>query len=309
MKKHYLVLTIDTDPDDFNFATPDRSKLVWDGLEFAIDTFHDAFPDYPLTWYVRADGQLEHTYGSLRYLLDEYADFWQKAINRGDELGWHPHLYTLPEDDSQPEIITDSTLAVPELKRIWQQIRDVPFDLKSFRMGESWHTAETLNLIEQFGFSIDSSAISGRDDSANGHPRNWSETPNRPYYPDKNIPRLEGQKRDLLEIPMNSWFYQASYDKAPKLRYLNPCIHSDLWEQALNHWKTSLNESDNTIWVMIWHPVEAMPRKESDFLYAFSLETMQYNLRTMESVIKEAGHNVEWITVSDAARYWKNRDS
>lgn len=306
MKKHYLVLTIDTDPDDLNFASPDRSKLVWNGLEFSIDTFHDAFPDYPLTWYVRADGQLEHAYGSVRYLLDEYAEFWQKAMNRGDELGWHPHLYTLPEDDSQPEIITDPKRAIPELERIWQQIRDIPFDFKSFRMGESWHTAETLALIEQFGFSIDSSAISGRDDSASEHPRNWSETPNRPYYPDKYSPRLEGQKRDLLEIPMNSWFYQASYDKAPKLRYLNPCIHSDLWEQALNRWKTSLDESDNTVWVMILHPVEAMPRKDRDFLYAFSLETMQGNLREMEAVIKDAGHNVEWTTLSDAASKWRN---
>ena len=97
MSQHYIALTIDTDPDGLNTHEPDRQNLVWDGLHFAMEYFHDALPEIPLTWYVRADGQLEHAYGSSSYLLDTYADFWRRAIARGDELGWHPHLYTVPE--------------------------------------------------------------------------------------------------------------------------------------------------------------------------------------------------------------------
>ena len=282
MTTHYLVLTLDTDPDGLNTGTPDRRNLIWDGLHYAMETFPDLLSDYPLTWYVRADGQLEYAYGSVRYLFDTHANFWQEAINRGDEIGWHPHLYTVPQDDSQPQIITDSKTAVLELSRIWQQLQDVSFDLPTFRMGEGWHTAETLNLIEKLGFAVDSTAIPGRDDRATGHPRNWRETPNRPYYPDKNAPHLEGYPRELLEIPMNTWHFQAPYDNAPKLRYMNPCIHSDLWEQALNSWQEILSSGENNIWVMIFHPGEAMPRDNSDLLYAHSVETVRQNLALIE---------------------------
>src|SRR5688572_13966084 len=105
MATHYIALTIDTDPDGLNTHQPDRKTLAWDGLHFAMEQFHKALPEIPLTWYVRADGQLEAAYGSERYLLDTYSDFWREALKRGDELGWHPHLYTVPEDETAPEII------------------------------------------------------------------------------------------------------------------------------------------------------------------------------------------------------------
>ncbi|MEM9950855.1 MAG: hypothetical protein AAF846_04595 [Chloroflexota bacterium] len=297
MVPHYLALTIDTDPDGLNSPTVNRANLEWDGLHFAMEHFHNALADYPLTWYVRADGQLEHTYGSARYLLDTHADFWSQAIKRGDELGWHPHLYTIP-DTGQPEIITDSQRAVASLKHIWQQIQDVPFDLKSFRMGEGWHTSETLNLIEALGFRIDSTAIPNRDDSASAHPRNWSGAPNRPYYPDLTIPRLEGEPRPLIEIPMTTWRFQASYDKAPKLRYMNPCIHEDLWQQALNRWEASLTSADSYVWVLILHPAEAMPHEQADLLYAYSLETTQANLQALENCITTRGDQFKRLTIS-----------
>lgn len=305
MKTHYLALTIDTDPDGLSTNTPDRRNLIWDGLYYATETFPDALSDYPLTWYVRADGQLEYAYGSVRYLLDKHANFWHQEVARGGELGWHPHLYRVAGDGSEPEIIIESNAAIEELSRIWQELQDVPFDFPTFRMGEGWHTAETLNLVESLGFTVDGTAIPGRDDSAGGHPRNWSNTPNRPYYPDKNEPRLEGTKRNLLEIPMNTWYFQTSYDAAPKLRYMNPCIHTDLWEQALNTWQKDLSSGENNMWVMILHPGEAMPRETSDLLYAHSIETMQKNLALFEQKIIDSGYAVERVTVSEMAKVWK----
>ena len=41
MPNHYLALTIDTDPDGLNTYQPDRGVLNWEGLEFAIEKFHE----------------------------------------------------------------------------------------------------------------------------------------------------------------------------------------------------------------------------------------------------------------------------
>jgi hypothetical protein len=304
---HYLALTIDTDPDGLNTFTPDRADLCWDGLHFAMERFHDALPGIPLTWYVRADGQLEAAYGSSRYLLDTYSDFWHDALAGGDELGWHPHLYTVPQDASQPEIILESAAAVSELRRIWESIKDYSLGMPSFRMGEAWHSAETLNLIERLGFTVDSTAIPNRDDSASGHPRNWKDAPNQPYYPDYANVRQAGQVRPLLEVPMNSWYFQAPYDKAPKLRYMNPCIHTALWEQALDRWadKLSENQAENYCWVFILHPAEAMPHEQNDQLYAYSLEVVQANLDLFARRIESIGQEYRFSTLFDAAKQWR----
>jgi hypothetical protein len=294
MAKHYIALTIDTDPDGLNTHDPDRRNLVWDGLHFAMEHFHHALPDWPLTWYVRADGQLEYVYGTARYLLDQYADFWHEAIARGDELGWHPHLYTVPQADTQPQIITDNQQALSELQRIWAIIQDLPFDLPTFRMGEAWHTIETLNLIESLGFKVDSTAIPGRDDSATGHPRNWKNAPNQPYYPAQDDICRSGEDRLLLEVPMNSWYFQASYDKIPRLRYMNPCIHTELWEQALDYWEAQIrqNPAESYLWVLILHPAEAMPHDHPDLLYAFSVAVLRENLARFAARITKLEHQL-----------------
>lgn len=307
MTKHLLCLTIDTDPDGLNTYNVDRGNLSWKGLDCAIQTFHDALPEIPLTWYVRADGQLETAYGSVRYLLETYADFWESALQHGDELGWHPHLYYLPAGQSELAIITDSEQACDELQRIHRQLRGIPFDLLSFRMGEAWHTADTLNLLEKLGYRVDSTAIPNRDDSASGHPRNWAGAPNQPYYPDSHDIRRAGSQRALIEIPMNSWLFQASYDQTPKLRYMNPCIHADLWEQALDRWEANLLVAESApvwIWNLILHPAEAMPHDKPDMLYAYSVEVMRENLESLKRRIQRLGHEASYTTVYRAAQAW-----
>jgi hypothetical protein len=305
MARHLICLTIDTDPDGLNTYDPDRRSLIWDGLHFAMEYFHSALPDVPLTWYVRADGQLEQAYGSARYLLDTYAGFWQEAVQRGDELGWHPHLYTV---EDTPQIITDSTQATAELSRIWDSIKNTNFNLASFRMGEAWHTAETLNLLETLGFTIDSTAIPGRDDSASGHPRNWSGTPNYPYYPaqtDIRLPDNHQAASRVLEVPMNSWYFKTSYDAKPKLRYMNPCIHCDLWQQGLDWWEAHLPEHELHLWNLILHPAEAMPHDKPDLLYAYSLGILKNNLNTLHERIEKRGDTAVFATLAHAAQQWR----
>jgi hypothetical protein len=185
------------------------------------------------------------------------------------------------------------------------------FNLATFRMGEAWHTTETLHMLETLGFTTDSTAIPGRDDSTSGHPRNWSGTPNHPYYPsddDVRIPTTDHSSHEtpqILEVPMNSWYFKASYDTAPKLRYMNPCVHRDLWQQGLDWWERHLPERDVHLWNLILHPAEAMPHEKPDLLYAFALDVLQSNLNQLVRRIEKRGDTATYCTLTTAAQQWR----
>ena len=98
MKRHLLCLTVDTDPDGLSGKVTNRQTLNWEGLE-RLQRLPDELAGLaklgrvPITWFVRADGQLESILGNAAYLLETYEKFWTNVKEAGDEVGWHPHLY------------------------------------------------------------------------------------------------------------------------------------------------------------------------------------------------------------------------
>src|SRR5438270_1111014 len=85
---HLLCLTLDTDPDGLNRPIPDRRSLVWEGLENLQSLPEEieacaALGSLPITWFVRADGQLESILGNSAYLLERYERFWGNLRNSG----------------------------------------------------------------------------------------------------------------------------------------------------------------------------------------------------------------------------------
>lgn len=300
MAEQLICLTIDTDPDGLNAPTPDRRSLVWDGLLFAFEHLPALLPDVPITWFARADGQLEAAEGSALWLFETQRAAWDALVARGDALGWHPHLYDSPLDE--PRIMSPQA-AVIELRRIASLLPALPYRLRAFRMGEAWQTAATLHTIEELGFSIDSTAIPGRDDRPAGHIRDWSGAPNAPYFPAVDDPRRAGAQRPLLEMPMNSWHFRAPYDSVPKLRYMNPCIHAALWDQALDAWESGLGEGELHIWTLIFHPAEAMPGPD-DQLYAHDPAVLRRNLDVFAARIAARGDAPRFVTLETAADRW-----
>lgn len=310
MKRHALCLTLDTDPDGLNSRLHDRRSLRWEGLQNLCHLPDEmaAFPTLdgiPITWFVRADGQLESILGSAVYLLENYAEFWNRLEKQGHEIGWHPHLYRQRNLKDAPLIITDPTEAKHELERLWEQIRGA-FDPISIRNGEGWHIPETYATVEKFGFRCDSTAIPGRKGGA-GHPMNWENAPNQPYFPRFDHLCQAGTERSLLELPMNSWLVQAPYDSAPRVRYMNPAVHPSIFKNALLHWEAACISSaeDFLVWVLIFHPEEVFPDMGKDALYSRSVPDMCRNLISMTECLQRLGHDFEWVTVSGAAEKWR----
>lgn len=313
MTHHLICLTVDTDPDGLSGAQFDRKTLRWDGLEglMSLPDELDSFlppglSPIPITWFVRIDGQLRDILGDSLYLMERYAGCWRSMRLRGHELGWHPHLYRHSHPSEEPRLIVDAHEACDELALLWEEVETLELGISSFRNGEAWHHAETLAAVERFGLVNDSTAIPGRV-GVDGHPMDWSGTPNRPFFPDRKDVRRAGPRRSLLELPMNSWVVKAPYDDWPKLRYMNPAVHEAIFEQSVCRWKTELLELEDGphVWVLILHPDDVMEGAAACPLYSRSTRTVCRNLATLCEAIGEAEHSVQFATVAQAANEWR----
>ena len=310
-KKHLLCLTLDTDPDGLNAQVADRKTLDWTGLEYAqrlpdeLDRFAKELGQVPITWFIRADGQLESILGTSAYLLEQYDLFWSRMRAAGHELAWHPHLYRQARPEDAAVIISDDHEVRDELNRLWGKLKTV-FPATAFRNGEGWHTAASFAAVEQLGFLCDSTAIPGRRGPA-GHPMNWEGAPNQPYFPAADKLCASGGERSMVELPMNSWLLQAPHDIAPRVRYMNPAVHPALFAKALENWEVATNVSaaELRVWVLIFHPEEVLPNRGPDGLYARSPQALCTNLVSMVERLRQLGQDFEWTTVSAAAERWR----
>ena len=314
MKKHLLCLTLDTDPDGLNAKNPNRDSLEFEGLNYVqrlpeeLSVLSDRIGQVPMTWFVRADGQIESAFRTPAYLLEKYNDFWARVQNAGDEVAWHPHLYRQAQPGHATEIMDDPVEASDELERLWGKLSTI-LRPTAFRNGEGWHLPETYAAVERLGFACDSTAIPGRRGST-GHPMNWERTPNQPYFPASDDLCRAGSPRSMVELPMNSWRLQAPYDDAPRIRYMNPAVRSQLFAAGLENWQVSFDHlnTDLYVWVMIFHPEEVLSSRGPDSLYSRSVRELCSNLVAMVEVLQRLGHDFRWVTVSRAADLWRRHD-
>jgi hypothetical protein len=309
-RRHLICLTIDTDPDGLAGRSYNRDSLTWNALE-GIQPFLDGVRNLrpwgplPITWFIRADAQLQTVFGSATYLLERFERRWTEASEAGDELGWHPHLYRQAAATSPAALITDPPEAADELRRLWSTL-STAFPTDAFRNGEGWHSGEMFDLIEEFGFRTDSTAIPGRI-GTNGHPMNWIGTPNHPYFPDASDIRRAGRRRPLLEIPMTTWLVKAPYDREPRLRYINPAIHAQMFSQAVEEF-AKLTAGDLNVWTMILHADEVFDGVEPDGLYGRSARVAAQNIARFAEAIADAGGEVRFTTLSQASEQWAQQE-
>jgi hypothetical protein len=310
VRKHLLCLTVDTDPDGLSGLVTNRQTLRWEGLA-RLQRLPNELAGFaklgrvPITWFVRADGQLESLLGNAAYLLETYNTFWTNVKQAGDEVAWHPHLYSQKSPEDAAVIITDARQAQDELERLWTKLKSI-LAPTVFRNGEGWHTAETYATVERLGFRCDSTAIPGRT-GGSGHPMNWTAAPNQPYFPASHNLCNPGPDRAMLELPMNTWHLLAPHDLSPRVRYMNPAVHPHLFANALKNWENACNAlpADLHVWVLIFHPDEVLATRGDDALYARSTQALCANLVSMAESLRRLGHDFEWVTVSAAAERWR----
>ena len=312
MIRHLLCLTLDTDPDGTTgrgqppIGSSFRGLCHAQALPLELEKLGTQLGQpVPVTWFIRVDRHIEKIFGSPVALLAQFEDFWTACRKRGDETAWHPHLGG-NQGSSRSQNRLTSAQASEELEGLWEIVRHTSAGLASFRNGEAWHTPQTYATIERFGFRCDSTIIPGRE-GGGMFPADWTLAPNCPYYPAADDLCSEGTERPLLELPLNSWQTQATYDQGLRTRYMNPSVHEAVFTSALALWRSYLLKSAQplNVWTLVIHPDEFTPGGLPDSLYAHSVDSFSRNLLNMTECLRDLRHDFEFVTMAEAAESWR----
>lgn len=276
-----------------------RNRLEWRGLDIGIGlieeelrVFKDSFNgQIKFTWFVRADNQLEHIYGSPYYLFD-YLDRTITCLeDAGDEIAWHPHIYKLHKGTwflnkdtwSQRENLIRTYELISKKRKFY-----------SVRLGETYCTNTIMETLAELGLKVDSSALPGRKRVDDLKTFDWCGTPQLPYYPsvkDYRIPALPCTK--ILEVPISMLNIKTNYDERALARYLNIAFHTDLIEPSLE----DLIQHATYI-VTISHPSEFMPDYKNGLLSG-SIISGKSNLQLILETCRKLSKPYKFVTIKE----------
>lgn len=307
-----VALTIDTDSDEYfgNLSETDVSAkpiLGWrgfdEGRKLLVDAageHRDSFGRAPrFTWFVRCDGQIGREHGDPAYLLREYRDWWDRRLEAGDQVAWHPHLYR--RDDGEWIQETDTGRLERDLVSSFAAFGDAGYSSSAVRVGEAYQTNETMRVLSDLGLRADSSAIPGRrrDDGCKSF--DWETTPNGPYRPSGSDYRVAGSPAlPIWEIPMNTVATRASYDREPLCRYVNVAFVPGLLDEGLASFV-----AEHDVLVTITHPFELMPEFFRDDeldahpLLAFTPRAVVDNVGAIARAAELSGKRFRFVTFDE----------
>lgn len=277
MRKIQIYLSCDADPDQATTSEAHRPKLSWEGLNF-LEALGQEFEKRQIPWtlFVRLDDQIASLFGRADALFLRHKSFLDRHFSLGNEIAWHPHLYTCEGDKYQ--LVTDPDLAVAQLKRNFPWVPVDKYEMKSVRLGEAWQSNATLSLLNELGFKIDSTAIPGRHRLDPDRVFDWRGSPNRPYHPSRHDYRIESDASlNILEVPMTTGEIQTEYDQFPLRRYLNLTFHEELFQSGVKNFLSESKDMESITLVTIFHPGE-LNSQQANGLYAYSWPAFLKNL-------------------------------
>ncbi len=286
-------ITFDIDFSDYigNWKQHDDFIIAVDLLNNIINC-----SDYKFTWYLRLDKQIKHQYSNADYIFRRYARHIDILKLQGHEIAWHPHSYR--KNNGSWLQNTDTSEVLDELKQLIPLAKS--HELTSVRMGWGFHTNDTMRLLADSGFITDSSAIPRPQYKWEETYKDWTISPNIPYYPSFSDYRIPGTTAlQLLEIPMSVTHVKAPYDSEKVLRYLNPAYHSSLFMGPLKEWLSQYSHL-----ITVTHPYE-LEGNRSHGLLSFDILEFEKNLHTIQDVVALKGNVVNFLTISEFANRWK----
>lgn len=298
-----IALSFDAEMDVFDTSIASPRALEWRGIEQGIPLINDILADHRdsrgrracVTWFVRCDDQIESMTGSRAYLLEHYRHLWLEHQNRGDEIGFHPHLYC--QDAGRWKQDTDPDALREQIFRAFEAMKHAGFYTTVSRIGEAFSSNAIMNALEEAGIRCDSTAMPGRVREDGDRNFNWANTPAYAYHPSEQDYRVPRKRiRPLIEVPMSMLKTRADYDQAPCMRYLDLSFHP----RALQGGVPTLVANTDTI-VTVTHPSAVLPGNASHGLLSFSPEAFAYNLRALLEESSRQDRPVRFVTLRDIA--------
>lgn len=334
MKKFYIVIGCDCDPDRKGFSQKINDKnLFWDGIKYGIPDFliaRQRFADstgyWPkITWFVRSDSQINSIFGNEGYCLNKFRNIWETLLDYGDEIAWHPHLYSWDKKNLKwIQKINDTSFTKNCLDKGFKAFKSnwgVP--PKTVHGGWGYQDNTTINFYSNSGIISDCSAMPGHNSLKLGNFDNsdWEETQKYPYWISKSNYKLAAlEKADstgVLEIPtsmgksflanslkifkdqIKRGFYipnKLIFKYQVPLMTLNPILNKDLINNSIN--TTILN--NNNYFLSYFHADEFLPStsKSKIVKLTYSLEGFMKNINYLTHLIKQKNYQPSFETLA-----------
>jgi hypothetical protein len=110
-----------------------------------------------ITWALRMDPQIEHSFGSPLWLAENYADTLQELTDAGDELALHTHLWRWDEDLQDWVGQFDDPAWADHCATMGLDAYEEAFGTgpKAHRGGDRFLTGELLSLLQNRGVRVD----------------------------------------------------------------------------------------------------------------------------------------------------------
>ena len=290
MKKFYICLTFDTDPDpDKGYIDrKDKNIIGWKGLRIgnklifkSIKKIENKYQiNIPTTWFVRVDDQIKYYHGSAEWLITTFSNFWQKVIKNNGSIQWHVHLNSMKNKEWFRETHDSKIKKIIKKNLIlFSKILKKP---RCIRIGEAFINNNIANYLNKLKIEADSSALPGRKRFDKYKVFDWSYCLNKPYFMNKkNYQKRKKNPKtsDLIEIPMNTIKTKCSYDKIPIKRYCNLSFKNKILKKNLSEY-IKLND----LVVTMTHPFEivsSFKTLKNSNLISFSINEFEKNLEDL----------------------------
>lgn len=261
-----VCLTFDVDYTDYYSGNEyDEMSLVFPLIQKVLLEF----PQIKTTWFIRIDSQIEALFGQADHLFVKHKKEIQWLKENGHEIGWHHHSYKRTgihwQQETEENIIEHQLLSYGKIAK--------QYDLSSTRMGWGFHTNKTMQRLSDLGFKTDSSAIPRPNYKWETTKKDWSITPQHPYFPSVNDYRRSDLKSlPILEVPISTVQLSAEGDtEATMMRYVNPAYYYEKFSEAVGRLTTDCL-------IAITHPYELVKTGTSSSLISFKLDEFKRNL-------------------------------
>lgn len=264
-----VYITFDVDFVDYlNDASVDEFDLTFDNIKALLEKY----PMIKTTWFIRIDSQIKKLYGAGDFLFNKHEQKIGWLIDNGHQVGWHHHAYSYERGQWVQNL--NEQVILEDLSEFGEMA--LSKGLNMCRMGWGYHTNSTMHLIDQMGFSLDSSAIPRPNYNWELSVKDWSPTLQEWYHPSVEDYRVQGKvSLSILEVPISTVPLPMSTDTEPNvIRYVNPAYYPAPFASAFDSIKIDKA-------VMITHPYELSTHSTAHSLLAFSVAAFEENLLYM----------------------------
>ena len=307
MNEFNLCITLDTDADPV--FENHKNSTTFKNLEHNLENLSKKFNQIeknldhsiPISWFVRIDNQVKHLYGEYDWILNRYSKFWDNQLSKKNEIHWHAHIYQkiknqwfFPENDN---------IFIENISEVHNYIKTHYRNFDCIRIGEACMTNNIMNFLKKTGLKGDSSCIPGRKRDDKEKFFDWSNSPNKPYFPSNTNYQIENKEnKKFVEIPMNTIKTKCSYDKSYLLRYANLAFRNKVINEGLREY---IQKNDTL--VTISHPYEFSDKFiTNNSLFYGDLNILEININNIIKICKDLNKKINFITINDIIKKFVN---